>query len=59
MGAVLCGMTELADMMTYFKSTSPFYKDKFQIEKTPSKPTLRRIIRVLNPDMESYCQNSV
>lgn len=50
MGAVICGMTELADMMTYFKSKSEFYKETFQIDQIPSKPTMSRILSILNAD---------
>lgn len=49
-GAVICGITELADMMTYFNSKSEFYKEKFKIDKIPSKPTFNRILNILNAD---------
>ena len=42
MGAVVCGIAELADMMTYFSSKKDFYKDNFQIKNIPSKPTFSK-----------------
>ena len=50
MGAVICGITELADMMMYFKNKLGFYKEKFQIEKIPSKATFSQVLSVLNAD---------
>ena len=50
MGAVMSGMTELADMMVYFASKADFYKDRFGIEKYPSKPTLSRILNMIDGD---------
>jgi predicted transposase YbfD/YdcC len=54
MGAVICGITELADMMTYFNSKKDFYRDNFQIENLPSKSTFSRILSVL--DSESVAE---
>ena len=50
MGAVISGMTELADMMVYFASKIDFYKEHFGIEKYPSKPTLSRILNMIDGD---------
>jgi predicted transposase YbfD/YdcC len=50
MGAVVCGITELADMMVYFEKKLDFYKEKFGIEKYPSKPTLSRILNLVDGD---------
>jgi hypothetical protein len=50
MGAVICGMTELADMMVYFKKKIEFYNERFGIEKYPSKPTLSRILNMVDGD---------
>ena len=44
MGAVICGMTEIRDMMTYFKNTRDFYKEKFNIDKIPSSSTISRTL---------------
>lgn len=48
MSAVICGVTELADMMVYFENKLEFYKTQFGIEKYPSKPTLSRILSMVN-----------
>lgn len=50
MGSVVSGMTELADMMVYFASKIDFYKEHFSIEKYPSKPTLSRILNMVDGD---------
>lgn len=50
MGAVLSGITELADMMVYFVSKIDFYRGQFGIEKYPSKPTLSRILNMIDGD---------
>lgn len=48
MGGVICGITELADMMVYFEKKLPFYREHFGIEKYPSKPTLSRVLGMVN-----------
>ena len=48
MGGVICGITELADMMIYFESKLPFYRKHYGIEKYPSKPTLSRILNMVD-----------
>lgn len=50
MGAVISGITELAAMMIYFESKKSFYKEHFGIEKYPSKPTLSRLLNMINGD---------
>lgn len=50
MGSVVSGMTELADMMVYFASKIDFYRERFGIEKYPSKPTLSRILNMIDGD---------
>ena len=50
MGAVVCGITELCDMMVYFEEKIDFYREKFGIEEYPSKPTLSRILNMVNGD---------
>lgn len=50
MGAVLSGITELADMMVYFSKRIDFYREHFGITKFPSKPTLSRILNMVNGD---------
>ena len=51
MGAVICGMTEIRDMMTYFENAHGFYKEKFNIEKIPSRATISRTLDVINADV--------
>jgi len=51
MGAVICGVTELIDMMVYFENTSEFYKEKFGIESIPSKSTISRVLSTINPNI--------
>jgi hypothetical protein len=50
MGGVMCGITELADMMVYLKSKMTFYREQYGIEKYPSKPTLSRILNMVDGD---------
>jgi len=49
MGAVICGMTELSEMMEYFENKLPFYTTHFGIKKYPSKATLSRILNMVDP----------
>lgn len=51
MGAVICGVTELIDMMVYFENTSEFYEKKFGIKSLPSKATISRVLSTVNPDV--------
>ena len=37
MCAVICGITELADMMVYFENKAAFFAEKFGIAQIPSK----------------------
>ena len=48
MGAVICGITGLAEMQVYFEKKKDFYKEHFGIEKYPSKPTLSRILNMVD-----------
>lgn len=50
MGAVMSGITELADMMVYISSKQEFYREHFGIAKQPSKPTLSRILNMVDGD---------
>lgn len=49
-GAVICGITELCEMMVYFEKNKAFYKKHFKIEKIPSKPTFSRVLNMINPE---------
>lgn len=48
MGAVVCGITELADMVVYFENKLAFYTKHYGITKVPSKPTLSRILNMID-----------
>lgn len=50
MGAVICGMTEIRDMMTYLESSAEFYKKKFKIELIPSRSTISRVLDMVDAD---------
>jgi predicted transposase YbfD/YdcC len=50
MGAVICGITELAELMVYFEKKKDFYKERYGIEQYPSKPTLSRILNMVDGD---------
>ena len=50
MGAVVCRVTELEDMMSYFENSAEFYKENFNIEAIASKSTFSRVLNILNPD---------
>ena len=50
MGGVVCGVTELADMMVYIQSKQAFYQAHYGIDKFPSKPTLSRILNMVDGD---------
>ncbi|MEG0509605.1 MAG: ISAs1 family transposase [Eubacterium sp.] len=64
MGAVVSGITELADMMVYFASKRDFYKEQYGIEKYPSKPTLSRVLNMIDADavgkmlVQIMCENA-
>jgi len=46
--AVLCGIDELADIVTFGKERSMFFKNHFNIDKVPSKSTISRILNMVN-----------
>ena len=48
MGAVLCGLDELGDIVTFAKKRLDFFKKHFGIEQVPSKPTLSRILNMVD-----------
>jgi predicted transposase YbfD/YdcC len=50
MCAVICGITELADMMVYFENKAAFFLEQFGIAQIPSKPTFSRMINLLDAD---------
>ena len=50
MGAVICGMPEIRDMITYFANSEAFYKEKFKIEAMPSRSTINRVLDMVDAD---------
>ena len=48
MCAVLCGLDELGDIVTFAENKADFLKDTFGIDKIPSKPTLSRVLSVID-----------
>lgn len=50
MCAVLCGIDQLEEIMSYGKNKLEFLRKTFSIEKIPSKPTLSRILNIIDPD---------
>lgn len=47
--AILCGMDELDKIIDYGNNKREFLKEKFSIEKIPSKSTLTRVMIMVNP----------
>ena len=50
MCAVMCGLDTLADVMVYAQNKAEFFMTKFGIEQIPSKPTLSRVLNMLDGD---------
>jgi hypothetical protein len=50
MGAVISGITELQEMMVYFANKISFFSEHYSIDKYPSKPTLSRILNMIDGD---------
>ena len=48
MSAVLCGLDQLADIMEHAKNREEFFRDKFAIERIPSKPTVCRVLSLID-----------
>ena len=42
MCAVLCGLDELGDILTFAENKADFFKENYGIEKIPSKATMSR-----------------
>jgi predicted transposase YbfD/YdcC len=53
MSAVLCGLDGLAEIMEHAKNRAEFFKNKYGINEIPSKPTLSRILNMLDGDAVS------
>ena len=50
MCAVLCGLDGLAELVVFAEKKAGFFKEKFGIEKIPSKPTFSRILNMIDGD---------
>lgn len=50
MSAVLCGVNTLEKILIYAHGELGFFKNKFGLEKIPSKSILCRILRMLDPE---------
>ena len=50
MSAVLCGLDQLADITVFALNRAEFFKEYFGIEQIPSKPTLSRILNMMDGD---------
>lgn len=50
MCAVLCGLDGLADIVIYADGKKDFFKEKFGIEKIPSKSTFSRVLNIIDGD---------
>jgi predicted transposase YbfD/YdcC len=50
MCAILCGIDQLEGIVSYGKNKANFLKETFGIKKIPSKPTLSRILSMIDPE---------
>ena len=50
MSAILCGLDGLAEIIEHAKNRADFFKDYYGIKEIPSKPTVSRILNMLNGD---------
>jgi predicted transposase YbfD/YdcC len=48
MSAVLCGLDQLADIMEHAICRATFFRENFGIERIPSKPTMSRILNLID-----------
>jgi len=48
MCAVLCGMDQLCDVMAYAQNKADFFRTYFGIERIPSKPTVSRVLSIID-----------
>ena len=48
MCSVICGMTELCQIVTFAQNKAEFFKKYFNIETIPSKPTFSRVLSLFN-----------
>jgi predicted transposase YbfD/YdcC len=50
MSALLCGLDQFADIMVHAQNRAGFFKETYGIEKIPSKPTLSRVLNMMDGD---------
>lgn len=50
MSAVLCGLDGLADIMVHAQNRAKFFQSNFGIKQIPSKPTLSRVLNMMDGD---------
>ena len=50
MSAILCGLDGLSEIMEHAKNRACFFKDNYGIEEIPSRPTVSRILNMLDGD---------
>ena len=50
MSAIMCGLDGLAEIMEHAKNRADFFKTYYGIEDIPSKPTVSRILNMLDGD---------
>ena len=48
MCAVLCGMDQLCDVLAYEQNKAEFFRIHFGIERIPSKPTVSRVLSIID-----------
>jgi len=48
MSAVLCGLDQLGDIMEHAQNRIDFLREKFGIERIPSKPTVSRVLNLID-----------
>jgi len=50
MSAVLCGLDGLAEIMQHAENRVEFFKEKLGIKQLPSKPTMSRVLNMIDGD---------
>ena len=50
MSAVLCGLDGLAEIVGHAKNRAEFFRINYGIQEIPSKPTMSRILNMLDGD---------
>ena len=48
MSAILCGLDQLCDIYEHACSRAMFFRENFGIDKIPAKPTLCRVLEMMN-----------